>query len=356
MDDCIFIEKPKEIYLIKEKYTLIQHEKIEKINYRTKKARIHLNNPFHLYKNEFNCIIYYKDDEHVQVKITRLDEISGWNEELQIQFEETKEIINIGANDTYLFEKEFELKNTRVNRYEDSKKKIPKIIIQTGYKLYRDENRAWLTNQSFIDWNPGYKYIFYDDDDCINFYRKHMPENLIYYQKLRPKAYRADFFRYCFLYIFGGCYFDHKMICRKSIDSLIGNEELYLCSDWEYNFEGDHCVNRLYNAMIMTIPGHLFFKNLIDKCIYNIKNELYLDSVFAITGPTLMGEVYKEMGLSKENIKFKHIVYEPWIFQNMLIIHESNQLFLNKTINFIPNPHTSEYHNMWFSKTVYLKT
>ena len=61
-------------------------------------------------------------------------------------------------------------------------------------------------------YNPTYKHILYDNSDCLNFIKNNFgKEYLITYNKIIPGAFKADFWRYCILYIKGGIY----VLCFK---------------------------------------------------------------------------------------------------------------------------------------------
>ena len=73
-----------------------------------------------------------------------------------------------------------------------------------------------------MELNPEYSYVFYNNDDCIQFIKDNFDESvMIAYNHLRPNAYKADLFRYCYMYIHGGCYFDNKYIPRKSLKKIM---------------------------------------------------------------------------------------------------------------------------------------
>ena len=86
--------------------------------------------------------------------------------------------------------------------------KIPKKIFQT-----------WSTTnispgfQQIVDlWkilNPEYEYCFYDNNDCDIFIKENFDERIYNaYCKIIPGAFKADLWRYCVLYKYGGVYVD----------------------------------------------------------------------------------------------------------------------------------------------------
>ena len=353
MLDCFYKLEPRNVYLIQENYYLLQAPKVIKPTpqLRTNRAREKkkmAENPYDKTEKDFICIVYYLDSYKVKVKIYRIDQPIGWTQNLKLQIGEN-EILDIGSSLDNLLEKEFLTKNP-VHPNIPIETKIPKIIIQTGYFSKQVDK----TIQSFLDFNPDFLYLFYDNLDCILFFKKYFPNDLEYYLRLRPGAFRADFFRYAFLYKFGGCYFDHKLICRAPIDLFIKNENCVLCADWDYNLSLD-TFKDLYNAVIMIESGHPLLEKVLEMCRKNIKEQVYLDGAFSVTGPALFKKCFDYISASSvSHIKFKHLAFIPWTnHKNMIVVHrESNKIFLNKSY-FVPNPKSGEYHELYAKRKIY---
>jgi mannosyltransferase OCH1-like enzyme len=81
---------------------------------------------------------------------------------------------------------------------------IPKKIIQTwDTKIFSPEF------QTIIDtWkikNPAYDYYLFDEKERHEFIETHFNSIILEtYDSIIPGAHKADFFRYCYLYIEGG--------------------------------------------------------------------------------------------------------------------------------------------------------
>ena len=346
----MIIIEPRNNYLIKEKYELVQTKMKQKKISGIKKIRQRFLNPYDRFEYFLQCVVFYRDDFLIEVKITRMDANRGWEEDVKLLLN-NDEIIDIGPSNHYEFKKQFTTRS-RVSPAPFKTLSIPKIIIQTGYESDSLNYKKCL--DSFLDFNNDYKYIFFDNKDCIKFFQDCLPNHLYYYEKLRPGAFKSDFFRYCYLYVHGGFYFDHKMICRGPIDEFVGPEdEAVLCGDWDFNTDLVH-YDRIYNAVIMIRSEHELMFRAIQKCIDNIHNEYYGSSVFDITGPSLLYSCFKELG-KEDSVKFKHICYEPYLnIANCMVIDvKSQKVFLNKTNDFIYNPNSGEYHKMYYSRRVF---
>lgn len=226
--------------------------------------------------------------------------------------------------------------------------KIPKVIIQTGntYEVSMAQYNAALT---FIELNPEYTYIYFNDDDCIKFISKYFKKSVINaYNNVIPGAYKADLFRYCYIYINGGCYFDNKMINRMPIRNLLNeNDEIILCDDKTYFY------NNIYNAIILSIKNNIIFFNCIYDCTNNIINKWYGTSPWDISGPKLLlthGKKYKrelELFVNSFNIKTVH--------KRKIFIKKTNTVFCNvyyyEYYDKYYNP--NNYVVLWFKKKIY---
>lgn len=94
---------------------------------------------------------------------------------------------------------------------------IPKRIIQThrNADLHAEHRKTW------IDLNPGFEYLFFDDAACDEFISRHYPEYSSTYEKLPLKAQKADFFRYLAIHHHGGFYADVDTICRQALQDYL---------------------------------------------------------------------------------------------------------------------------------------
>jgi mannosyltransferase OCH1-like enzyme len=73
------------------------------------------------------------------------------------------------------------------------------------------------------------KFLFYDDNDCETIIKDYFNDEIYNtYKKINPSygAMRADFFRYCILYLYGGIYLDIKSKIIYPIFKLINKDDL----------------------------------------------------------------------------------------------------------------------------------
>jgi len=131
---------------------------------------------------------------------------------------------------------------------------------------------------SFIELNPEYTYIYFDNKDSRKFLKENFSDEINYsYDLLVPGAFKADLLRYCFLYNNGGCYFDCKQILRYPIRIFLKNDKkLVLCNDV--------IDNALLNAVIFSTMKNEIIQKTIKDCVYNVINKLGTNAL-GITGP-----------------------------------------------------------------------
>jgi hypothetical protein len=170
------------------------------------------------------------------------------------------------------------------SRPERSKWKIPQIIFQTwkeGLKTPEMEATiATFQNQS------GYVYNCLTDAQCAAFLHQEFGERFYKaYKVLAPGAYRADFWRYCILYKYGGVYADAKTSLLRNLDEIIRpNDELILVRDIP-----SQCI---LNGFIACTPGHPLLGIVLAMSLERIEKRDYGTGPLDITGPHLFGRAF----------------------------------------------------------------
>jgi hypothetical protein len=163
---------------------------------------------------------------------------------------------------------------------------IPKILHQT-YK-----SRDIVPNKVFSNikkYASDYEYRFYDDKDCIDFLTKYFHKNVINaYNHATVTAHKADLFRYCLLYIYGGIYLDIKTELIKPLNEIFTDNYIY--SVLSIN------KNTIYQGIIATPPRNNFFLILIN----NFINIIYRDNIdYLVFTRDFYNEIKKDLN---ENI------------------------------------------------------
>ena len=225
---------------------------------------------------------------------------------------------------------------------------IPKIIIQTS-KSKECNQAQYNAVMTFIELNPEYEYMFFDDKACINYIKNNYDdETFETYNKLKPTAYKADLFRSCVLYNTGGCYFDIKQVSRVPLRKIINSDQdIILCEDAiELAF---------YNAIIMCSSKHIIMQKVIDAIILNTKNKYYGTCPLCPTGPCLLYKIYPS---HKTDIKNE---FNFFFYGNHKVRHKGhiyNKKLKLKIINtsyrgYYKKNDKNYYSNMWNNKDIY---
>ena len=310
---------------------------------------------------DLHVVAYKLDKYKIKIIIRRLDEISGWDENLKFILYDNeitsniKEFITIGPSKNNY---KYIIKSTKIELFSEKEyhQEIPKIIIQTGYNNKFKNILHFNSIISFIELNPEYTYIYYDDIEARKFMRENFNEELNYsYDILVPGAFKADLLRYCLLYIYGGCYFDCKQILRIPIKKFLkSNQTFLLCNDI--------IDNALLNAVIFSIKNLNFLDKTIKDCTFNIMNKLG-KSALDITGPIFFYKSIKKF-ITKDNLLLQNnrppnnfSDFSSDYYNNNITLISDNTIVINRFYkgyytNYIDNNH---YGKLFVNNEIYYK-
>jgi len=166
--------------------------------------------------------------------------------------------------------------------------KIPRNIFQTWETKDLSDGFKLLT-QTWKDKNTNYSYFLFDNNDCIDFIKKHFDEKVYNaYSRIIPGAFKADLWRYCVLYIYGGIYVDIDTVCLGKVDSFL-NEDIEFMTPIDLNNCPNIGTHNLFNCFIASIPNHPILLNCINRIVYNVENNIVPFSNLDFTGPGILG-------------------------------------------------------------------
>ena len=149
---------------------------------------------------------------------------------------------------------------------------IPKVV----YYTFKNDNlpdniKEIISNNKNLC--PNYEFKFYDDDDCDLFIKSNFPE-IVYnaYKKINPVygAFKADFFRYCILYINGGVYIDIKSSFTKNLDDIIHNNDMCLLYEGKFSEKWRNVNKSIEQWILIYAPKHPYLKTMINILIHSI--------------------------------------------------------------------------------------
>jgi len=151
---------------------------------------------------------------------------------------------------------------------------IPRIIFQTWFEnptLY--PNKYPNLSRIVESWKQsGYEYNFYNDDDAASFIKTHFPNEVLEaYNSIIPGSFKADLFRYCVLFIYGGVYADVDVMLQSNLDMVISPDVGFMIPFDEPGRDGGH-GSCLWNGLIASVPSHPFLSHTIQLVVNNIRN------------------------------------------------------------------------------------
>ena len=217
-------------------------------------------------------------------------------------------------------------------------RKIPKKIFQTWkYKNVSPEFQEIIDTWKL--YNPDYEYYLYDDNDCLQFITDNFDTDVVnVYKHLQSGAFKADLWRYCILYIYGGVYVDIDTLCMRTLDDFIKNDtelmvpiDLNIC-ETKYN---------LFNTFIACVPNSSIMLNCINQIINNITHNNCGKTNLDLCGPGLLGkqvntylELHEETSfVNKEGVHNEIILLQFEYGSEYVKDNSGNILFQNKNGN-----------------------
>ena len=169
---------------------------------------------------------------------------------------------------------------------------IPKKIFQTWENDKLKGVFKYLTDK-VKSHNHLYSYEFFDAEQRRGFIKDNFePDVLECYDLIIPGAFKADLWRYCVLYKYGGIYCDIDMLCFSCFDKVIDGDEIDFFAPIDINPREDICSHAVSNAFIGSSPGHPIIKTCIDLIVQNVISERWINEGMIdldFSGPGLLG-------------------------------------------------------------------
>ncbi len=265
-------------------------------------------------RGDFQATAYYLSPNSGELIVRRHDD-ERWDVDLKIGIDsvgKTSEMIHVGSSKSSVKKMVFST-NTSILFPDDSIfaiQKIPKVIIQTYFKRQPNSGFHYSAYKSFVDLNSEYSFLLFLDNECREIIQKNFPSRVLAaYDLLVPPSYRADFFRYAYLFLYGGCYFDNKMIDRMPLRSVIQAEDMLLVASdalpLGHAAKNIHDTVALYNAIICSQRNEERMLITMELVVKNIeardpgKNSLW------ITGPSAFMNALRNK-ITEHELRFHH--------------------------------------------------
>ena len=180
------------------------------------------------------------------------------------------------------------------------KSSIPYTIIQT-MKTNRVPQKMYNAAMSWSNKNPEYDYEFFDDNRIIEFIKSNYDDNILTkFMVINIGAAKADFFRWLYLYKYGGVYIDIDSECLNPIHNLskkyqninnifISKSIWTQLKDVGFDYKG----HRINHNLIFSSPNHFLLKKAIDNSllVFNkaYKNKKNIQMPQDLCGPSVLG-------------------------------------------------------------------
>ena len=95
------------------------------------------------------------------------------------------------------------------------------------HRLYNTTSQSPNFSRLTESWKQqyGWEYRFYNDDEAADFISTHFPPEVRQaYDDLLPGAFKADLFRYCALFVYGGVYADVDVMLTSKLEVAIDDD------------------------------------------------------------------------------------------------------------------------------------
>jgi hypothetical protein len=179
------------------------------------------------------------------------------------------------------------------------------MIIQTWVTHDTDNEEIWECHQQLFQVYPDNPYMLFSDFEMKRFIRSHYDDSVCqHYDNIVPTAFKSDFFRYLFLYKYGGMYLD---ITVKPVENVFTYlKEKYSSKTLDFISARDNGLRQgIWNGlMIATRPGDKIMRGCIEKIMQTTttKNNMRTTGCLEYTGPALLGKVVQNMSSIHERV------------------------------------------------------
>lgn len=174
---------------------------------------------------------------------------------------------------------------------------IPPLIHQTWKNASAPLRWRHLV-RSVKDNHPGWTYRLWTDAEMDSHVRAHHPALHPVYAAFEKNVMRADVFRYVLMYDLGGLYCDLDYEFLRSYP--YGDARLVLSQERSPDDGDDHL--QVANYVFASVPGHPFWRDVLDDLVHNPPVVRTVDDVIAATGPSFLTRIFVANGERYEGV------------------------------------------------------
>ena len=150
---------------------------------------------------------------------------------------------------------------------------IPKVIIQTSPRKPPQYVIDMIGERS-----PGWEYLHFTDNDVIQFFMDNplteFPGVIAKFFSFNYGSHRADLFRYYYLYVKGGVYFDTDAMIEYSLDNILDDSDFF-------SVNSSYFPGTIFQGFIGCVPGNVVMYEAL-RDIYFIDNKELLMNFHAL--------------------------------------------------------------------------
>jgi alpha 1,6-mannosyltransferase len=223
---------------------------------------------------------------------------------------------------------------------------IPKKIYQTHKsKEFIEKNKRY--HECYLTWDvDGYEHIFYNDEEADIFMKDNFKEIYDVYKSLPLPVMKADLWRYCIVYHYGGIYADMDTIFKGDDLDYLFQKDSDLILTTEYPQDINFC------QWVFAAPkGSVLLKAVIEESVNRIvkcKDFKFEHMVHELTGPSVFTEAIESV-LLKYNLETfgpkDRKKYTDSYKNKIMYVHESHNLFYNH----IEHIYSGQWEDGWIS-------
>lgn len=226
-----------------------------------------------------------------------------------------------------------------VNEY----RTVPLHIFQTWHTLRLPPFMSKCVNQ-LKQFNPEFTHHLYDDEMCKTFIREHFEADVVRaYDTFIPGAYKADLWRYCILYVYGGIYVDIKYQCVPPFKLIeLTHQETYV-RDREYAK-----IDGVYQALLVCYPKNPILYSCIRKMVAYAQENFYGQTCLFV-GPHLVSSYFSKQDMAEMTLSF----VGTGIDRHGKIILREYPEYRGEVAKYAKRKHYSE---LWLQRNIYAYT
>ncbi len=232
------------------------------------------------------------------------------------------------------------------------------IIFQTWISHFTNQNRLVSCFDQINVIYPKHDHILFSDFEMKQFILSHYDDNVCNaYDNLIPSAFKSDFFRYLYLYKYGGLYLDIPLCPIINVFDYISVKYPNKNVSFFSAIDNGH-PTYLWNAFMYAVPNHPIMKTCIDNILsYQHMNPKPVKPCLEYTGPGLLGKAFQEY-IKKNNdvLLFNHNATTGQILdgtQSLFETKNSKKVNKNMTKNMYKESNKTHYSLHCIHKKVF---